>query len=193
MKLFLATFLALAVATQASLFDEWKSFKVSYGKDYSEDEDGTRFAIWEANRAMVEEHNAGDHSYWMALNEASLDRGGADQLEVRLQAARGLGGGGEDRLPACPQWSLPPGLQGVWPRHPGEEPGPVWQLLGMGQSVSLSEQQLVDCGVGSCQGGYMTNAFDDARQGIESESSYPYEGRDGSCRFNSNNQVAHCR
>merc|ERR1711890_55364 len=64
-------FLALAVATQASLFDEWKSFKVSYGKDYSEDEDGTRFAIWEANRAMVEEHNAGDHSYWMALNEAS--------------------------------------------------------------------------------------------------------------------------
>merc|ERR1712080_325817 len=70
---------------------------------------------------------------------------------------------------SCWAFSSTGALEGMW-------------KLGMGQSVSLSEQQLVDCGVGSCQGGYMTNAFDDARQGIESESSYPYEGRDGSCR-----------
>merc|ERR1712080_483350 len=208
MKLFLATFLALAVATQASLFDEWKSCKASHGKVYSKVEDGTRFAIWEANRAMVEEHNAGDHSYSMALNEASdwteeeltnwrfgyelpedLEEeeridfqpvpNGPSHLDYR-ESGLVTPVKNQGQCGSCWAFSSTGALEGMW-------------KLGMGQSVSLSEQQLVDCGVGSCQGGYMTNAFDDARQGIESESSYPYEGRDGSCRFNSNNQVAHCR
>merc|ERR1712080_504122 len=112
MKLFLATFLALAVATQASLFDEWKSFKASHGKVYSKVEDGTRFAIWEANRAMVEEHNAGDHSYTMALNEAS------DWTQDEMNS-RWLGLKPEGQI------------KGERTRHTSEEPGSVWQLLGL--------------------------------------------------------------
>jgi len=206
MKLFLATFLALAVATQASLFDEWKSFKASHGKVYSKVEDGTRFAIWEANRAMVEKHNAGDHSYTMALNEASdwtqdemnsrwlglkpegqikgkrihyqLTADGPDHLDHRegglVTPVKNQGQCG-----SCWAFSATGSLEGMWAKQNGE-------------LLSLSEQQLVDCGVGSCNGGYMTNAYDDAKNGIQSEDDYPYEGRDGSCRYDSNSQVAHC-
>merc|ERR1712041_20491 len=60
-----------------------------------------------------------------------------------------------------------------------------------GSLLSLSEQQLVDCGPGSCQGGMMDSAWDTARNGIETEAAYPYVGRDQSCRFNPSKAVAH--
>jgi len=55
--------------------------------------------------------------------------------------------------------------------------------------VKLSEQELVDCdtktGDKGCSGGLPSNAFKDMIQnkiGLESETAYPYAGRDGSCR-----------
>merc|ERR1712080_437123 len=173
---------------------------------YSKVEDGTRFAIWEANRAMVEEHNAGDHSYWMALNEASdwtqeevnsrwlglkpegeikgkrihyqLTSDGPDHLDHR---EGGLVTPPKDQgqCGSCWAFSATGALEGMWAKEQGE-------------LLSLSEQQLVDCGLGSCNGGYMTNAFDDAKKGIQSEADYPYEAEDHRCRYDSNAQVAHC-
>lgn len=56
--------------------------------------------------------------------------------------------------------------------------------------ISLSEQQLVDCstayGNAGCCGGMMDYSYKylEDTHGIDTNASYPYEGVDGTCRFN---------
>ncbi|XP_031119989.1 probable cysteine protease RD19D [Ipomoea triloba] len=71
-------------------------------------------------------------------------------------------------------------------------------FIATGKLLNLSEQQLVDCDHtcdikdksacdDGCSGGLMTNAYEYLIEsgGIEEEASYPYTGKSGDCRFES--------
>ncbi|KAN0026241.1 hypothetical protein ACTFIV_007225 [Dictyostelium citrinum] len=76
----------------------------------------------------------------------------------------------------------------------GSTEGAQFQANGNKNLVSLSEQNLIDCSTANsgCNGGLMTDAFEYiiSNGGIDTEESYPYEAKDGKCKYNSKNSAA---
>merc|ERR1712195_214859 len=73
---------------------------------------------------------------------------------------------------SCWAFSTTGGMEGAW-------------QIASGSLTSMSEQQLVDCSTqnAGCNGGSMELAFNYAgATNVATESSYPYKGRDGSCK-----------
>merc|ERR1711962_1380648 len=186
--------------------NEWQTYKAIHGKEYSAEEDLMRFSRWLQNKEMVDAHNKADHGYKMALMEHSdwteeemnvgrlgfaaspafyemeedsfEDVAGPNELDHR-NSGLVTGVKNQGQCGSCWAFSATGALEGCWKKNHG------------GSLLSLSEQQPVDCGPGSCQGGMMDSAWDTARNGIETEAAYPYVGRDQSCRFNPSKAVAH--
>jgi len=199
----LCLLLALACLSLGSSVEEWSEYKVKFEKEYSGEEDDTRFALWVENKKLVDDHNKEGQGFRMSLNEYSdwtqeevnmrllgythvedstmeeeifEDDATPDLLDYRehnfVTEVKNQGGCG-----SCWAFSATGGMEGMWAKQHGE-------------LISMSEQQLLDCGPGSCDGGHMVHAWDTAKAGIMSEEDYPYEHADKNCRFDSNKVVA---
>jgi len=196
--------LLLAAAAMASTTTEWAKYKLHHSKVYTNEEDARRMYIWQKNYKMVEKHNSEKHSYTMAINKFSdwTVEEFNNFLGYQPRPERSTGKTYENvktpdvvdyreegkvtppkdqgQCGSCWAFSSTGGIEGVWAKN-------------MGELVSVSEQQLVDCAQGGCNGGHMINGWTHVAQvgGIQSEESYPYTHKDGHCQEDNSMYVAH--
>jgi len=167
-----------------------------------------RRAIFAANVAKIEAHNAAKESWTMSVNKfADLTadefkyrfatglrtKAKATKLHATKKAAKKVAA-----LPSSVDWSA---KGAVTPIKNQGQCGSCWAFsttgslegaafVSTGTLPSLSEQQLVDCaqstGNQGCNGGLMDDAFQWIKQhgGIASEAAYPYTATDGTCKTN---------
>jgi len=186
-------------AAVLSAEDDFDVFKAKYGKVYNGDEDGHR-ATYHANMAWAAENSNADVQF--GENQFS------DLSTEQYKVAAGLGykASGLKSLPhmgvheyqgeelaASVDWSTKGAVTPVkdqgqcgscWAFSTTGGMEGAWQIAS-GSLKSMSEQQLVDCSTqnAGCNGGSMELAFNYAgTTNVATESSYPYKGRDGSCK-----------
>uniref|UniRef100_A0A3B3Z884 Cathepsin S, ortholog 1 n=1 Tax=Periophthalmus magnuspinnatus TaxID=409849 RepID=A0A3B3Z884_9GOBI len=199
--------LALLCATVWAQFDStldqhWDLWKKTYQKSYkNQAEELGRRALWEKNLKQINIHNLeasmGLHTYTMAVNHMSdlnhfkivwsyssltLDipsiliiQNSTDQLDMIFQGSCG----------SCWAFSTAGALEGLLAKTTGK-------------LVDLSPQNLVDCsgkyGTQGCNGGRPHYALQYVidNQGIDSEASYRYKGKDRTCRYRPAYRAANC-
>ncbi|XP_043088891.1 cathepsin S, ortholog 1 [Puntigrus tetrazona] len=200
-----------------SLTDQWMAWKSQHNKSYGNPrEERHRRGVWEKNLLDVMKHNEetslGLHSYTQGLNQLS---------DMSADEVNQLNGLLEEDFPDVNVTSFPPSQQPLpprvnWAEHglvsPVQNQGPCgscWAFSAVGalegqmkkktgSLVPLSPQNLMDCSVSlgnrGCQGGYMSQAFRYIIQnnGIDSEASYPYEHKQGECRYSVTGRAGYC-
>lgn len=191
----------LASSIAAPSFDEWAA---AHGKSYQPTERDYRETVYDTNVVMIEKHNAGNHSWTMAVNKfadltpkefAAKYTGGLKKAKRSLRK-QGVTLVNTTTLPTSVDWEA---KGAVTPIKNQEQCGSCWAFsttgsvegawfISKGQLVSLSEQQLVDCsgpeGNQGCNGGLMDYAFQYIidNKGITTEAAYPYTAADGTCQ-----------
>ncbi|GAB1298287.1 Cathepsin R [Apodemus speciosus] len=213
-------FLYLGVALGAPVLDpsldtEWQEWKIKYNKSYSLEEEELRRVVWAKNLKMIKLHNGenglGKNGFTMEINEfgdMTDEEFRKMMIEFPVQThregksimKRAVG----SSLPKFVNWQkkgyvTPVQRQGdcdacwAFAVTGAIEAQAIWQT---GKLTPLSVQNLVDCskpqGNNGCLGGDTYNAFQYVLHngGLESEATYPYEGKDGPCRYNPKNSSA---
>ncbi|XP_070588162.1 cathepsin L2-like [Erythrolamprus reginae] len=212
----------LSTALDATLEATWRDWKATHGKEYAqEEEESYRRAVWEGNFQMIQSHNSqadqGKHTYKLGMNHfGDLTNEEINKKlycllpDLSLATQKNMVLFKSSKNP-----KLPPGVD--W-RAKGfvtevkdqGDCGSCWSFSATGalegmhfkktkKLISLSEQNLIDCskdmGSGGCQGGLMPQAFASVHEleGINSEESYPYDGKDDySCRYDPENAITKC-
>ena len=183
----------------------------TYQRNYNDDlEELNRYNIWQANKKIVEVHNAGNHSFTLGMNQyadlenkefVSMMNGYRSDLRSQSHSTEVFKYNSTGPKMDTVDWRTKGYVTEI--KNQGQC-GSCWafsttgslegQLFNAtGKLVSLSEQDLVDCsdkyGNNGCKGGLMDNAFRyiKANDGIDTEASYPYRAHDERCTFNANN------
>ncbi|CAF3786403.1 unnamed protein product [Rotaria sp. Silwood1] len=193
------------------LGNAWTLFKRVHKKHYnSVEEENARRNIWEANVAKIHQHNLeadiGIHTYTLGMNRfGDLTHEEFKQQMNGLKITNKTNKFDRHTFLAPSHVAIPDAIDWrkegyVTPVKDQGQCGSCWAFSATGslegqhfaktkQLVSLSEQNLVDCsgkfGNMGCNGGLMDSAFQyiKANKGVDTEESYPYEARDGKCRF----------
>ncbi|XP_078097316.1 pro-cathepsin H [Mustelus asterias] len=186
---------------EISFFKEWM---IMHNKDYNTEEYEHRLRIFIQNKRKIEAHNSGKHSFQMGLNQFS-DLTFSEfkslyllQKPQNCSATRGNHYSSEKLLPESVDWREKGNYVTAVKNQGGC--GSCWTFsttgclesviaIKSGKLVPLAEQQLVDCAQNfknhGCSGGLPSQAFEYIKynHGLEREQDYPYEGKDGPCRF----------
>jgi len=208
------TFGLLAVSclslSTSSLDNAWKLYKTVHKKHYhSITDEQFRRKIWEDNVRTIQKHNLeadmGLHTFTMKINhfgDLTNEEFVKQMNQLRINSEQKSNGKihitTTKDLPASVDWRT----KGyVTPVKNQKQCGSCWAFSVTGtlegqiakktqKLISLSEQQLVDCstayGNAGCCGGMMDYSYKylEDNHGIDTNASYPYEGVDGTCRFN---------
>ncbi|XP_067410660.1 procathepsin L-like [Emydura macquarii macquarii] len=217
----LVVLLGLAGALDPALEEGWRGWKSFHAKEYPEEEEAFRRAVWEKNLQRIEHHNLesslGKHSYRLEMNHLGdlTDEEFNQLLNGFLTDGPERPGGKEALFQASAAGEIPKEVDWrtkgyVTPVKNQGHCGSCWAfsatgaLEGLvfkntGKLVSLSKQNLMDCsrslGNNGCHGGFITRAFQYVRDngGLNSELVYPYLERDEfSCHYNPRDKAANC-
>ncbi|CAL4155915.1 unnamed protein product [Meganyctiphanes norvegica] len=194
---------------------EWEAWKEEYGRNYLDDnEESYRQSIFESNLAFINAHNA-DYDNNLVTFTVGMNQFG-DMTTEEIQSYM-LGFKQDDssatenrpvftadkheKLPTEIDWRTKANGS-VTAVKDQKQCGSCWAFSATGslegqhflktnKTVSLSEQNLVDCSKEDlgCFGGLMDNAFKYIKMnnGIDTEASYPYTAKNGKCTFKPDN------
>nr|XP_017207692.1 cathepsin S, ortholog 1 isoform X1 [Danio rerio] len=199
------------------LTNQWTTWKSQHNKTYRNTrEERLRRSVWKQNLQDILLHNeaaaVGLHSYTLGLNQLS---------DMTADEVNDMNGLLEEDFPDVNATFSPPSLQTLpqrvnWTEHgmvsPVQNQGPCgscWAFSAVGSLeaqmkrrtaalVPLSAQNLLDCSVSlgnrGCKGGFLSRAFLYVIQnrGIDSSTFYPYEHKEGVCRYSVSGRAGYC-
>ncbi|RZC34145.1 Peptidase C1 and/or Inhibitor I29 domain containing protein [Asbolus verrucosus] len=206
--LLLAIYGSQALPRKEIMLEKWEHFKVTHGKQYANIQEETfRKELFLKKLQHIEEHNEkyeqGLVSYRVGINKFTDFT--EEELRPYIQGLRIPPNKLRSNVTFTPKKGFQYPDSKDW-RDEGVVPpvknqgtcGSCWAFSTIGtlechygiykqQTISLSEQQLVDCVKDNygCGGGWMDPAFLYIKDngGINTETDYPYEEVDGNCHY----------
>ncbi|XP_003461508.1 pro-cathepsin H isoform X1 [Cavia porcellus] len=202
----------ISVSKLSSLEEfHFKSWMMQHQKQYSAKEHHHRQQTFARNWKKINAHNKGNHTFKMALNQFSdmsfdeIKRKYLWSEPQNCSATKSNYFRGTGPYPTSVDWRKKGNF--VSPVKNQGACGSCWTFsttgalesavaIASGKMLSLAEQQLVDCAQDfnnhGCEGGLPSQAFEYIlyNKGIMGEDTYPYQGKDGHCRFQPQKAIA---
>ena len=203
----------ITISSNISYFthlDNFNHYISNYNKHYNESEYWYRYHVYEKNMDYINQRNMNLTSYKLGENnfsDISIEEFNSIYLRYKMEVNQSVISNyniTNNSIPPSIDWRANGMVTNV--KDQGQC-GSCWAFSAIGtlegqwakntsQLVSLSEQNLVDCAgnysCDGCNGGWPDKAIQYIinNSGVDTETSYPYQGENGECIYNSSNSGA---